>query len=115
MCLPALHAIRERFPDSRIAILAKPWVAGLYQNEALCDELIPYTGATLTEKVKFAWSLRARRFDCAILLQNAFEAAFIARVAGIPERIGYNRDGRALLLTRAITVPKPGEIPVHQR
>jgi len=59
--------------------------------------------------------LRAERFDCAILLQNAFEAALIARLAGIPRRIGYDRDGRGWLLTDAIPVPKPGEIPRHER
>ena len=59
--------------------------------------------------------MRARKFDCAILLQNAFEAAWIAWLANIPVRIGYKRDGRQLLLTRAVDVPKPGEIPLHQR
>jgi len=49
------------------------------------------------------------------LLQNAFEAALIAWLAGIPNRIGYNRDGRGLLLTRSTAPPKPGEIPRHER
>jgi heptosyltransferase-2 len=59
--------------------------------------------------------LRALRFDCAILLQNAFEAAWIAWLARIPTRIGYKRDGRQLLLTHAIDLPKRGEIPRHER
>jgi heptosyltransferase II len=59
--------------------------------------------------------LRAERFDCAILLQNAFDAAWIAWRAGIPERIGYKRDARGFLLTRGIAVPEPGEIPRHER
>ncbi len=59
--------------------------------------------------------LRSRQFDCAILLQNAFEAAWIAWLAKIPTRIGYKRDGRQLLLTRAIVPPIPGEIPRHER
>src|SRR5205814_2135551 len=33
----------------------------------------------------------------------------------IPERIGYNRDARGLLLTNAVPVPETGEIPRHQR
>ncbi len=115
MSLPALRAIREKFPDAEIAILAKPWVADLYGREPFCDRLIPYTAADLSSKWRAAQSIREEKFDCAILLQNAFEAAAIAFLAGIPERIGYARDGRSALLTRAIPVPRPGEIPRHER
>src|SRR5712691_10188220 len=57
----------------------------------------------------------ASKAFCAILLQNAFEAAALAWIARIPERIGYARDGRSPLLTRAVAVPRPGEIPRHER
>ena len=59
--------------------------------------------------------MRAERFDGAILLQNAFDAALITWLADIPERIGYARDGRGMLLTQAIPVPEPGDIPRHER
>jgi heptosyltransferase-2 len=112
MSLPALRAIRGRFPKARIAILAKPSVADLYVREPFADDIIVY-------HLHSSWSmgrqLRGRQFDCAILLQNAFEAAWIAWLAKIPTRIGYKRDGRQLLLTRAVDVPKPGEIPRHER
>ncbi len=112
MSLPALRAIRGRFPKARIAILAKPSVADLYVRESFADEIIVY-------HLQSSWSLgrrlRDRQFDCAILLQNAFEAAWIAWLAKIPTRIGYKRDGRQLLLTCAVDVPKPGEIPRHER
>ena len=115
MSLPALRALREAYPRARISILAKPWVADLYRRESFCDELIPYTARTLAEKWAAARALRRRGFKTAVLLQNAFEAAAIAYLAGIPERIGYSRDGRGFLLTRAISVPRPGEIPRHER
>lgn len=112
MSLPALRAIRQRFPKARIAILAKPSVADLYIRESFADEIILYN---LTSSWSMGRELRRRQFDCAILLQNAFEAAWIAWLAKIPSRIGYKRDGRQLLLTRAVDVPKPGEIPRHER
>jgi heptosyltransferase-2 len=119
MSLPALHALRAAYPHAHIAILARPWVAGLYGREPFCDEVIPYEAGKgwreLGTKARIAVSLGDRRFDCAILLQNAFEAAAVAWMAHIPVRIGYNRDGRGRLLTNPIPVPKPGEIPVHQR
>jgi heptosyltransferase-2 len=115
MSLPALRALRQRFPGAEISILAKPWVADLYGREPFCDRMIPYTPRDWREKWRAGRDLARERFDCAILLQNAFEAAAVAFAAGIPERIGYARDGRSLLLTRAVAVPHPGEIPRHER
>lgn len=116
MSLPALRALRERFPAAEISILAKPSVADLYRRELFfCNRLIPYKARDFRSKWRAARELRESRFDCAILFQNAFEAAAIAFVAGIPERIGYARDGRSALLTRSIAVPRSGEIPRHER
>ena len=119
MSLPALYALRGRFPAAHIAVLARPWVADLYGRESFCSEIIPYTCAggvrEFREKWKMAATLRSKKFDLAIILQNAFEAAALIRLAGIPRRIGYDRDGRGLLLTDAIPVPAKGEIPSHER
>src|SRR6202000_43381 len=98
MSLPALRALRGKFPNAEITILAKPWVADLYGREPFCDRLIPYSATTLGEKWQAARALRSESFECAILLQNAFEAAAIAFLANIPVRIGYARDGRSALL-----------------
>src|SRR5271157_5366212 len=116
MSLPAIRTIRQVFPHAHIALVARPWVADLYAREPAIDRVIPYTAQSgLRAKREFAARLRAERFDGAILLQNAFDAALMVWLAEIPERIGYNRDGRGLLLTRRIPVPEPGEIPRHER
>ncbi len=98
MSLPALHAVSQGFPAARISILARPSVAALYDREPICDELIIYDAPRgwkgLGEKWAAASDLRRRRFDCAILLQNAFESALIAWMARIPVRIGYTRDAQ---------------------
>src|ERR1700751_171650 len=59
--------------------------------------------------------LRAQKFHFELLLQNAFDAAWLAWRAGIPERIGYSRDGRSFLLTKTVPGPNPGEIPAHEQ
>lgn len=112
MCLPALRALRDRFPKAHIAILAKPAIADLYARESAVNEVIRYTAKS---RWQIARELRARGFDCAILFQNAFEAAWIAWLARIPNRFGYDRDGRGVLLTRAVAAPKRSEIPRHER
>ncbi|MCX6593489.1 MAG: lipopolysaccharide heptosyltransferase II [Acidobacteria bacterium] len=110
MSLPALHALRRAHPQAKMTILARPWVADLYGREPFCDELIPWHGYQL----KAIAELFSRRFDCAVLLQNAFGAALTVSLAMIPQRIGYDRDARGFLLNDAIQVPQPGEIPPHE-
>ena len=119
MALPALRAVRTRFPDAEIAIVARPYVADIYRDQQICDQFINYdvqgVHAGLSGRERLAAELRAQKFDVALLLQNAFDAAWLAWRANIPERIGYARDGRSLLLTKAVPVPKPGEIPPHEK
>lgn len=119
MALPALRAVRSRFSDATIAIVARPYVADIYRNQGICDELIPYdpkgTHAGLRGRERLAQELREQKFDIALLLQNAFDAAWLAWRAGIPERIGYARDARSLLLTKKVSAPRRGEIPPHEQ
>jgi heptosyltransferase-2 len=119
MALPALRAVRQRHPDAQISIVARPYVAEIYRDQQVSDELIPYDPNGRHRgwggREKLIHELRAREFDLALLLQNAFDAAWLAWRAQIPQRIGYARDARTLLLTKAIPVPKPGEIPPHEK
>ncbi len=118
MALPALRAIRTR-PDAKISILAHPYVADIYRDQNVADELIVYDirgkHAGIAGRERLASELRGLKFDIAILLQNAFDAAWLAWRAGIPKRIGYARDARSMLLTNAVPAPKPGEIPPHEK
>lgn len=119
LALPALRAVRAKFPAAHVAILARPYVSELYSDQRVADELIPYDWrgehAGLQGRQKLARQLREKRFDVALLLQNAFDAAWMAWRARIPERIGYNRDGRGVFLTKRIPVPERGEIPAHEK
>ncbi len=118
LALPALRAVRGKFPDAHIAILARPYVAEIYRYQGISDELIAYDSKGEHRgwrgRENLIDGLRARHFDAALLLQNAFDAAWLTWRAGIPERLGYARDGRSLLLTKAVPVPKHGETPPHE-
>jgi heptosyltransferase-2 len=119
MALPALRAIRHRHPDAKISIVARPYVAEIYREQQVCDELIAYDPSGehrgWSGRETLTTDLRSRKFDVALLLQNAFDAAWLAWRAQIPQRIAYARDARSLLLTKAIPVPRPGEIPPHEK
>ena len=119
MALPAVRAVREKFSDSEIGILGRSYVLDIYREQEIADELIAYDSAGehkgISGRERLAGELRGRSFDVALLLQNAFDAAWLAWRAKIPTRIGYGRDGRNLLLTNSIAVPKVGEIPAHEK
>jgi len=119
MALPALRAVRKRFADAEIAIVGRPYVADLYRDQEICNQLIPYDPkglhAGFSGRERLAAELRAQKFDVALLLQNAFDGAWLVWRANIPERIGYARDGRGFLLTKPVPLPRPGEIPAHEK
>jgi heptosyltransferase-2 len=114
MTLPAIHAIRRAYPEANISLLVKPGVAPLFEENPDIDEIVLYKEShrRFFGRLQLAMSLRQRRFTRAILLQNAFDAALIAFLAGIPERIGYDRDGRGFMLTKAIP-PRGGDRKTH--
>jgi len=117
MTLPAVAAVRRTWPRARISILAKPWVAEVYRLSPDADEIIPFEEpgrhAGIPGKWRLAADLRRYGFDCAILLQNAIEAAIVVRLADIPLRAGYNSDGRGSLLTHSVR-RSPEIRKVHQ-
>lgn len=109
MCEPAIRAVREVFPQAAITILARAAVAEVLAGHPAIQQAIVYDHrgrhAGLRGKWVLAQQLRAGRFEVAILFQNAFEAALLTRLAGIPTSIGYATDGRRLLLSQAVPVP----------
>jgi heptosyltransferase-2 len=118
MAIPAIEALRRAYLGAKISILARPAVAELLSGQSFADRVIEYdyrgTNRGWLGRERLIRALRDERFDLAVLLQNAFDAAWLAWRSGIPERVGYARDGRGFLLTSAIPVPKDGEIPKHE-
>ncbi|MFA4911728.1 MAG: lipopolysaccharide heptosyltransferase II, partial [Desulfobacteria bacterium] len=110
LTFPAIATIRKNFPRSYIATLSRPWVAPLLENNPEVDEVILYDRNRIHKgmlgKLRLAKALREKGFDLAVLFQNAFDAALIAFLSGIPIRAGYNTDARGPLLTNKVILDK---------
>lgn len=107
MAVPALRGLRRVFNEAQVTLVAKPWVAGLFEGEGLADDLIEVADAHgLVQKsrrlISDARRLRRARFDLAVLLTNSFGSAMAARAGGARQIVGYATDARRFLLTRAI-------------
>src|SRR5690349_1107621 len=99
MATPALRLLRSRLKGSFIGGLVRPGMDELLAGTDFFDEVhVERAGGVMGPKFAAA-KLRPRRYDAALLLTNSFSTALIARIAGVPRRVGYNRDARGLLLT----------------
>ncbi len=106
MATPALRLIRSRLPGAFIGALVRPGIDQVLAGTDLLDELhVEAAGGVMGPKHAAA-KVRPRRYDTALLLTNSFSTALITRIAGIPRRIGYARDGRSFLLTDKLEAPR---------
>jgi heptosyltransferase-2 len=105
LALPALVNLKKNFPESELWIAAQEWVRDLFSMEDLVEGTIP-----LPEQNSFknfnrsVRKLREFQFDTGILFTNSFGSALLFYLARIPQRWGYKRDGRSLLLTTGVPV-----------
>ncbi|MEK7841269.1 MAG: lipopolysaccharide heptosyltransferase II, partial [Deltaproteobacteria bacterium] len=106
LCLPSLEALKAVYPQAEITVLAKPWVSPVFYNNPFVKKIIEYDRAGryngVFGELRLVQDIKKDFFDMAVLFQNAFKAALIAFMAGIPIRAGYSRNLRGLLLTHPI-------------
>jgi len=94
--LPAVHALRQSYPDARITWIVEKPSYDLLNNNPDIDQIMIF------EKPKFKtlsglWHnapelsrlLKSNRFDLAIDFQGLFKSAAISLLSGTAQRIGY--------------------------
>ncbi|MFW6060722.1 MAG: lipopolysaccharide heptosyltransferase II [Phycisphaeraceae bacterium] len=111
MAMPTLRALRERFPEAHITVLVGRPLRAIVAPNPWMDRIVTHKlggGDRRHTLRRLVQRLRRGRFDAAVLLPNSFRAALLVRLAGIPRRIGYDRDGRGLLLTDRLLPQRAG-------
>jgi len=115
---PLIRRAAER-TGAPVDVVVIPAAAPVLQNNPHIRDIITFDKQGADRGLGGFWrlarKLKTRRYGTAYLAQGSLRTALLAFVARIPRRIGYAREGRTLLLTDAIPVPRPGEIPAHQR
>src|SRR5689334_10417582 len=103
LAIPALKAVRNRFPDAEITLLVRPWVAGLFTSAPFVDRVWTENKPdTFREWKRITMEIRKRRFDVGVLLPNSFESALMMFLGRVRRRIGYATDGRRWMLTNSV-------------
>ena len=105
MATPACRALREELPGAFIGALVRPGMEELFAGLPFFDELHVARSSGVMGPKFVAAKVRPRRYDTTLLLTNSFSSALTVRIAGIPRRVGYDRDARGLLLTDRLKAP----------
>lgn len=112
MTEPLLARLAAR--GEHLTVAALPWVAPVYRAMPQVGEVIdlPFAHGRLdwAGRRRVAATLRGR-FDAAYVLPNSLKSALLPWLARIPLRIGYQGEGRYLLLNRRLPNP-PGRPPM---
>ena len=113
MALPAVRNLKTMLGNDPLVVAAPEKLAALWQACPFVDQVIALEQPKNLRAA--AKQLRVGKFGSAVLLPNSLRAAAEAWLAGIPQRIGYARGGRRLLLTDAVPVPPRNPVRLHQR
>jgi len=115
LALPALAAIRARFPGARLSVLSAPWSREILVAAPGVDEVVvldhpPQSfesarGPTSAERAALLGALRERAFDLAVDLSGDPWTLELLAEAGIPARVGPADTGASHLLHRSVPIP----------
>jgi len=113
MATPFLHAVHQRFAAAEITLLTQRHLYPLLEGSPWaghCQFWPPRNKSPEARKAHKALlaTLRNKKFDLAIMLPNSLRSAWLCWRCGAKRRVGFNRDGRGILLTDAIPVPNKG-------
>jgi heptosyltransferase-2 len=101
MATPAIRAVRDHFPNSRLLAVCRPYVAATIEGAPWFDDVILFDkkGPRERREVGVTRRLRRERVDAAVLFPNSFRSAAVAALGRCRRRIGFDRYGRGWLLT----------------
>ncbi len=105
LVMPALSALREKFPHSRITAVAKaPAEQLLFAHPAVDTVMRIPSGPDkgFLGGMRFACQLRKYQFDLGIAFPNSFHSALLLSLSGAKNRLGYDTEGREIFLTHSV-------------
>jgi len=101
---PVIKALRNVYPSSYIAMMVSPYSREIVEGNPYLDETIIYDKDNVQKSwlksVAFAFRLREKKFDLAVILHPTNRVHLVTFFAGIARRIGYDRKMGFLLTDR---------------
>lgn len=118
MSTPMLRSLRGHFgADARITGVMKGHFAEILAGTGWLDDVVAFDRRSPDPRKRFpavARSLRARRFDTALVVPNSLSTAALAWAAGARRRVGFAGHWRRALLTDVLHPPRRAGRPEVQ-
>ena len=105
--LPALHTLREAFPDAQICTVVRPGLAALLDDSPLVSELLTRPKGGLSEQATLMARLAAGHCDIALSFSPSRQCSLLAFATRAPVRIGYHGAKMESLLTHHVMPDGP--------
>jgi lipopolysaccharide heptosyltransferase II len=101
---PVIKALREQFPSSFIAMMVAPATRAIVEGNPYLDQVVVFdkdrAHRGFWSTLRFSRYLAGFSFDTVIVLHPTFRVHLVTFLAGIRERIGYDRKGAYFLTER---------------
>ncbi|MDX6768138.1 MAG: glycosyltransferase family 9 protein [Elusimicrobiota bacterium] len=105
LTVPLLRRLRELLPGTRLSVLTLPGTVEIFKgpwvDEVLVDDKRGADGGLLGPW-RVAARLKAERFDLAVIPHRSLRSALVAKLAGIPRRVGFSTSAGRFLLTDTV-------------
>lgn len=110
---PAIEALRKALPDAYLVALVAPHAREIVDLNPYLNRIFIFEKKGrhkgLLGMTRLVRELKAYRFDAAVVLHGTCRVHLALALAGIPERVGYNRKWGFLLTRRLKDVKVRGE------
>lgn len=103
-----VRALRRHYPESRIDAIVKAELLPVARHIGQIEALYPFSkkeNRGLRGVYRFGRKLKKNKYDLFFSLPDSFSSALMGWASGARTRVGYRKEGRALLLTQAIRKP----------
>ncbi len=108
---PVARALSQAYPAAAIDMMTVPLTAPLARGNPYINDVIEYDKRGKHKKIGALLALirevRARRYDLAVTTNFAPRGAMLAWAAGIPVRVGYDRQHAGWFLTHVASSRRP--------
>ena len=106
LTLPLLEKIKKVLPDAEVTVITRPETAQVFVSSGLAAEVLSDNKRTsrsfFGEFFRLRGELKKRRFDIVIVPHRSLRSALLARLSGIPVRIGFDSSAGSFLFTHKV-------------